>query len=587
MKVTKIAIISLVLFVVHGMAVASVPMGSGMDDTIPAAPKYRDYYYTKWFDDCQHYYPDGIVDSCFSRYFDFWNFYGDFSVAKWEHTGHRMKVKGLVAMLDRYMPPTNDDDTVIMKLPEYLYLYQLVGRRHLLLTDYEDGLNLLLVDSVRWDTATARVMELRRGSDPSKTQYCYLYEAYFENPVYVDSDFYIYGSTNSNVFTSPGSHIWRYVPTIYVDIMDREGYTLDPKCDGTQYEALIEASYSLCTGQGEWVAIIDKLMPQEGWYCPWPDSPWGYYLAIVDQWDLNAVPNDTAYGHVTGGGRWPDDSYVTIEAVPSEGYFFDSWSDGSQENPRVVHLTSDTAFVAIFYANETFSLQVTSSDEARGSVSGGGVFHGETNNTIAATPNYGYRFSHWSCGAGSGDSGALTDNPLVVHLVSDTAFEAHFVEMERYTVVTATNNDVWGSVYGGGTYLQGEEATLTVTTEPFCIFEGWSDGVWQLPRVVTVTQDTLFTALFSFDSTRAAGMGTAGGLDFIVTPNPTTGRLTVRMGQPAGYSLTVYDMQGRSVLGMNGNSPVTEVDMGALPTGQYLLVVRTREKYGIRTIVKK
>ncbi len=103
--------------------------------------------------------------------------------------------------------------------------------------------------------------------------------------------------------------------------------------------------------------------------------------------------------------------------------------------------------------------------------------------------------------------------------MSDTAFVAYFVDKEYYDVVTGSNNEEWGTVDGGGVYMEGEDATLTVTTAPFCIFEGWTDGEWQLPRVVTVTQDTMFTATFSFDSAWAAGIGQAGDLDFGVSPN--------------------------------------------------------------------
>ena len=67
------AIISLALFVLPGMAFANHPKAvlSGdtipfIPDTIPAVLRYGNYYYTKWFDDCLNYYPDGgVVDSCF------------------------------------------------------------------------------------------------------------------------------------------------------------------------------------------------------------------------------------------------------------------------------------------------------------------------------------------------------------------------------------------------------------------------------------------------------------------------------------------------------------------------------------------
>ena len=245
----------------------------------------------------------------------------------------------------------------------------------------------------------------------------------------------------------------------------------------------------------------------------------------------------------------------------------------------IENLTSDTSFVAYFYANEIYTLSVTSSDETKGTVTGGGSFYGETDNTIAAEPIYTCKFVGWNDG--------VTENPRVVHLVSDTAFVAYFVDKEYYNVETTTNNEEWGTVEGGGVYMEGEDATLTVTTAPFCIFEGWSDGEWQLPRVVTVTQDTLFAAMFKYDSAWAAGIGQAGDLDFSVSPNPTTGRLTIRMVQPGEYEMRIYDMNGKAVVSRKYSEAVTEVDMSALPAGQYLLAVRSKEKQGIRTIVKK
>lgn len=567
----------LALLVMPTMAFASTAKPCDIDDTIPAEIRYENYYYTKWFDECPNFYPNGgVVDSCLCRFFEYFNRYPEQALAKWEHTNQRMKVKGLVAMVSKNLPPYSAD-SLHTKLPEYLYLYQVVGRHYALRERYGimDGLDFELLDSVRWDTATARVMELRRGWNGEYTQYCYLYEAYFENPVYVDSDFYIIGSVNSNVHIDvPGSHIWQYETTNYVDVMDWGATAWNPKCGAPDIPSI-----DYCVPTGGWVAHLDKITPEMGWYMIWPDSPWGYYLAIVDQWNLDAVPNDTAFGAVLGGGRWPDDTYDTIEAVPSPGYHFDSWNDGNTDNPRVIHLTSDTSFVAIFYSNESFNLLVSSSDEALGTVSGGGTFYGGTDNTITATPNYGCKFQHWNDG--------VTDNPRVVHLTSDTAFVAIFAQKAHYNVQTSTNNDEWGTVEGGGTYMEGDEATLTVTTAQFCIFDGWTDGSWDLPRTVTVTQDTLFTALFHYDSTWAAGIETAGTLEFTVSPNPTTGLLTVTPAQPGSYDLTVFDMTGKALLTRKDNSLATEIDFSALPAGKYILLLHDKKNHGTKTIIKK
>lgn len=578
MKTIYKTIVVLAMFFVPGMACASLSSPSDCGDTIPVVPRCEKYYYTKWIDECSNYYPNCVVDSCLCLLFQFHNYTCDQSMAKWEHThGGRMKVDGLVAIVNHYNPPTVDTDSVIHKLPEYMYLYQLTGRHNTFLTDIEDGVDLVLLDSVRWDTATARVMKFSRGWNGEHTQYCYLYEAYFENPVYVDSDFYIYGSTNCNYLGCGRDGI---IPTIYLDIMNFGDYILRDGCDIKDYTDILhnDDCPSDNGAAGGWAAIIDCLLPQLGWYTPWPYSPVGYYLPIVKQWNLNAVPSDASFGDVIGGGRWPDDSYDTIEAVPIPGYSFYEWNDGNTDNPRVIHLTSDTSFVAIFYANQLFNLNVSSSDDTAGTVTGGGRYHGETDNTISAVPNHGYKFLHWNDG--------VADSIRVIHLVSDTAFVAYFAEKTHYNVQAATNNDEWGTVNGGGIYVEGEEATLTVTTMPFCVFEGWSDGVWQLPRIVTVTRDTLFTAMLSFDSARAADIDVAGTLHFTVAPNPTTGRLTIQMDESERYEMTLLDINGKALVNATSEVKTAEMDISLLPAGQYFLVVRAKDKYGIKAIVK-
>ena len=58
-------IIILALFFMQGIAFASTTRPSDLDDTIPATPRCDKYYYTKWFDDCPNWRPNGVWDSCF------------------------------------------------------------------------------------------------------------------------------------------------------------------------------------------------------------------------------------------------------------------------------------------------------------------------------------------------------------------------------------------------------------------------------------------------------------------------------------------------------------------------------------------
>lgn len=663
MKTIHKILIILAMFVMPAMALASAATPTDMDDTIPATPRCDKYYYTKWFDDCPNWRPNGVWDSCFCFKYKFHRYLEGANIAKWEYAHNRhMKVKGLVAMVQNYNPPTVDTAAVVQKLPEYLYLYQMTAAGHRVFQEIDDTVRLQLLDSVRWDTATARVMEFRQGWNDEYVQYCYLYEAYFEQPVWVDTEFFIVGSTNSgyNSVNSNGR-----IPTVYVDIMDLGEYMLDPKtgCDISNYHDLIGSDGPLfqdqhsCHLPGRPYAFWDNwFSPALGgvWMSDWPYSPVGYYLVIVDKWDLNAVPNEVGWGEVFGGGRFPDESDDTITAIAATGFAFVSWSDGVTDNPRVVHLMSDTTLIANFqctqqfnlqviaaddamgtvtgggsyYASDvtisaaptlghrflhwndgstettriihlvsdttfvayfqdissqTFNLQVSSANETMGNVTGGGSYSGGTYHTITANPfENRFRFTHWSCGTDS-----ITANSLTIYLISDTAFVAHFIELPEYNVQTAVNNNEWGTVEGGGVFVEGDEATLTVVPAMFCRFQGWSDGETDMPRIVTVTQDTLFTAILYFDSAWAEGISIAGNLDFSVSPNPTTGRLSIRINQAEEYEMTFFDMNGKKLIGKKCNDAAAEVDISTLPAGQYMLLLRTKGKYGIKTIVKK
>ena len=644
------------------MAFASPSNPSDVDDTIPAEPRCDKYYYTKWFDDCPYWHPKGIYDSCLCFKYNFGRLFSG-KLAKWEyaHNG-RMKIKGLVAMVRDYTPPTVDGATGNLKNPEYMYLYQMTETgRNIQGIDVEVRLQLL--DSVRWDTATARVMEFRQGWNDEYIQYCYLYEAYFDQPVWVDTDFYIVGSMNT-----PNSN--GMVSTFYVDVMDNGDYMLNNKtgCTVDNYSDILfcpQGAQSVlqcpqCLGEGRPYAFWDfQIGPMFNyWISDWPLSPVGYYLVIVDKWDLNAEPNETGWGEVLGGGRFPDESDDTIAAIPAPGFAFVSWNDGVTDSVRVVYLMSDTTFTAIFQCTQQFNLQVSASDATMGTVTGGGNYTA-SDVTITATPNPGHRFNYWSCGDGStvittnpldvhlvsdtafvanfedisgqtfnlqvssanetmgtvtgggsypggtyqtitavpsenrygfthwstaaGDS--ITDNPLTIYLTNDTAFVAHFAELPQYYVVAASNNEEWGTVEGSGMYYEGEEATLTAVPAESYVFEGWRDGNEDSPRIVTVTQDTVFEAIFALDPT--IGIDNVGTLEFSVSPNPTNGQLIIQISLLGCYDMTLYDMNGKSLLSKKINEPVVELDLSSFPAGQYILMLRGKEKYGIKTIVKK
>ena len=76
---------------------------------------------------------------------------------------------------------------------------------------------------------------------------------------------------------------------------------------------------------------------------------------------LSVSANDEAYGRVEVETQ--SCNVKTLTAIANEGYEFTAWNDGNTENPRTVSITSDTAFVAIFTASGSSSLQAVNARE--------------------------------------------------------------------------------------------------------------------------------------------------------------------------------------------------------------------------------
>ncbi len=72
---------------------------------------------------------------------------------------------------------------------------------------------------------------------------------------------------------------------------------------------------------------------------------------------------------------------------------------------------------------------------------------------------------------------------------------------QSYTLTVAANNDAWGTVTGGGTYVDGSQATLIATANEGYYFDRWNDGDTNATRIVTVTGNATYTANFAEDGT--------------------------------------------------------------------------------------
>lgn len=186
-----------------------------------------------------------------------------------------------------------------------------------------------------------------------------------------------------------------------------------------------------------------------------------------------------------GGATVPEHAYwmdtAIITAVPYYGYHFDHWGDGDSSNPRVVFLTGDTTFEALFAPNE-YSVSVSVYDTAMGQAHGSGTYlYGDTV-TIEAETNPGYLFLYWN--------DRVEDNPRQFILTQDTQFVVYFcrdigideVDGENICVhpnpantsVTIEGRDIrWVTVY---TTMGRKVLVIKMNGESHCTF-----GIDELP----------------------------------------------------------------------------------------------------------
>jgi hypothetical protein len=213
------------------------------------------------------------------------------------------------------------------------------------------------------------------------------------------------------------------------------------------------------------------------------------FTAFFDynQYVLTLNVDTIIHGSVVGGGIYNYLSEQVIIATANYGYHFTAWSDADTTNPRTITLTQDTVFTALFVKNN-YNVAVISADTIQGHVTGGTTTEYLDTVSISAMANYGYHFSHWN----DGD----TTNPRVIILTQDSILTAYFAK-NRYAVTGISDDETMGGVSVSDTVEYLDSVSLLATSNYGYHFLSWNDGDTNNPRVVCITQDTSFIALFA------------------------------------------------------------------------------------------
>lgn len=244
-----------------------------------------------------------------------------------------------------------------------------------------------------------------------------------------------------------------------------------------------------------------------------------------NSYTIMVVANPSNAGTVSGGGAYYYGDHATLTATAYSGYDFVGWSDGSNENPHQVLVTGNATYTATFSQGSAtyYTVSAYVSPAGSGTVTGTGTYQAGATCTLTATANVGYSFEHWNDGS--------TQNPRTVTVNNNMSFTAYFTA-GQYTITVNAIPEEGGTVTGGGTYDYGSLVTLTAAPASGYQFMQWSDGVQRITRVVTVTGDATYSALFTDGSSEMYTL--------TVEPNlPELGQTSGSGTYPAGASVEI------------------------------------------------
>lgn len=211
---------------------------------------------------------------------------------------------------------------------------------------------------------------------------------------------------------------------------------------------------------------------------------------VVNTYSVDVVSDNSAIGDASGSGTYCHGTALTITANPKRGYHFSQWSDGNTDNPRLVSVVQNATYTAQF-AIDYYAIGAVADNGTRGEVTGGGTYAYNSAATLSVTPYYGYHFAQWNDGN--------TDNPRTIMVSQEARFTAQIVP-NSYLLQLRSNDATKGTDTGGGTYDYLQTISATAVAAEHYHFVMWSDSVPENPRTLTLTRDTVLTALFAVDS---------------------------------------------------------------------------------------
>ena len=198
---------------------------------------------------------------------------------------------------------------------------------------------------------------------------------------------------------------------------------------------------------------------------------------IVYNIDFTTPDSIESHGLVTIEGEPTYGDTITVTAVPEDGYYFDGWSDGNTDNPREIEITGDTSVYPIFKEC------------------------GERITSISATIYKGQSYDFG--GQTYTQRGTYRDTIVLANgCDSIVVLKLNVIKGTTYNLRVVVNDEKMGTVEGAGTFIAGQEVTITATpASSKYIFVRWYNedeeiDVYENPYTFQLNRNLQLRAVF-------------------------------------------------------------------------------------------
>lgn len=289
---------------------------------------------------------------------------------------------------------------------------------------------------------------------------------------------------------------------------------------------------------------------------------------------LNVESFNLERGVVSGSGTFPVGTEVEIAAIPNRGCQFDTWSDGSMDNPRKVSLNADVSYIAYFVGDiwEGDSMPQSTIWHYHDTV----YLHDTTWLHRTEEVHVTLHDTTWLEGR---DTVRITivDTVRLAETDHDTIWIDNYYQVDLDTIsyfrlMAVSENDSMGRVAGSGVFPMGTTVELGAVAASGYKLLRWLSGSMENPRRVVVNGDMTYTALFEVDTSLGVNV-VLDDRDFSVYVEGDD--IVVRTN--GRYGIVVFNEMGERVFDvpkpMSQSDVAGEVRVSGLRRGLYLVKV--------------